>query len=155
MSSEKLQSAKPNISIVPSRFMSSRLPQNRPAVLSLQTHPGPRVLVGSVNITPASSKARATPGLTQRRDQLVALAARHRVPASNGYRGSAGGLMSYGMNKWDAWRLAGVYTGRLLKGEKPSDLPIQQAVKLELIINLKTARGPWPRPATDAAGTRQ
>jgi putative ABC transport system substrate-binding protein len=77
-----------------------------------------------------------------RREQLAALALRHAVPAIFQYRefAVAGGLMSYGANFTDSYRQVGVYTGRVLKGEKPSDLPVHQSTKVELIINLKTAK---------------
>jgi putative ABC transport system substrate-binding protein len=77
-----------------------------------------------------------------RRQQIATLAARHTMPTIYATRDfpDAGGLMSYGADNLDADRLAGTYVGRILKGQKPSDLPVQQSTKVELIINMQTAR---------------
>jgi ABC-type uncharacterized transport system substrate-binding protein len=77
-----------------------------------------------------------------RSEQLAKLTVRHAVPSVHLFRefAAAGGLMSYGSDEGEYYRLVGIYIGRILRGEKPSDLPVQQVTKVELIINLKTAR---------------
>ncbi len=85
--------------------------------------------------------ASADPLFGSRAEQLGALALHHRLPAIHQFRrfAAAGGLASYGGSFLDSYRQVGIYAGRILKGEKPADLPVQQSTKLELILNLKTA----------------
>src|SRR5262245_53086205 len=94
------------------------------------------------SIRPPSLNLSSTSLFTGRRDQIVVLAARHALPTIYTLReyAMAGGLMSYGPNLADAYRQAGVYACRILTGEKPSDLPVVQPTRFELVINLRTAR---------------
>src|SRR5262249_42478410 len=82
------------------------------------------------------------PSATRHRDLIVTLAARHGLPAVYAYRYfvTAGGLISYGPDSIDLYRRAARYVDRILKGEKPADLPVQAATKYQLVINLKTAK---------------
>jgi putative ABC transport system substrate-binding protein len=84
----------------------------------------------------------ADPYFNSQRDKIVTLAAQHAMPAIYEQREhvAAGGLMSYGTSLTDGYRRVGSYTGRVLKGEKPGDLPIEQSTKFEFVINLKTAK---------------
>jgi putative ABC transport system substrate-binding protein len=82
------------------------------------------------------------PFFTGHEEQLAALTVRHAVPAAAEHRefAAAGGLLSYGSDITNAYHLTGIYTGRILKGEKPADLPVQQSTKVELFLNLNTAK---------------
>jgi putative ABC transport system substrate-binding protein len=80
--------------------------------------------------------------LYSRRDQIISLASRYSIPTMYPFRAdaAAGGLLSFGTNIDDVYRQAGIYVGRILKGEKPGELPIQQPTRFDLVINLKTAK---------------
>jgi len=101
-----------------------------------------RDLVPAFADTPAALVIAGSPFFTRRRDQLIALAAQYAVPTVYEWRefATAGGLISYGPSLTDAYRQVGVYAARILNGDKPADLPVQQSTKFELAINLKTAR---------------
>ena len=97
--------------------------------------------------------------MLSKQDRIVALAARHRIPTIYvfGEAVAAGGLMSYAPSFADAFRQAGIYTGRIIKGEKPGDLPVEQPTRFTLIVNLRAAKALGPsrcRPCSSPAPTR-
>jgi len=108
----------------------SSLPEIEAALASIVAHRSSALLLGT------------DPLFVGARDQLVALANRHSVPAIYPFREdvAAGGLASYGASNLDAFRMVGGYAGRILSGSKPADLPVQQVTRLEMVINLKTAK---------------
>ena len=110
-------------------------PSQAACVLRFQTYV---VNVGSDNELDAG----ADPFISSRQDRVIALAARHQIPAIYDLRIAtiAGGLISYGSDSLDTQRWAGVYAGRILRGEKPGDLPVLQPTKIDLVINLTTAK---------------
>jgi putative ABC transport system substrate-binding protein len=99
-------------------------------------------LAAFAEIRNAALVVAADPLFLARRDALVSAANQHQIPATYGRRDFvvAGGLMSYGANLAEPYRLMGAYAGRILKGEKPADLPVQEPTKFELVLNLKTAK---------------
>ena len=96
----------------------------------------------SLNSTPDLVLVQSDPFLNSRPDIIAALAARYAVPALHQWLEfpAAGGLMSYGTSNTDAHRQLGIYAGKILHGAKPADLPVQQSVKVQLVVNLKTAK---------------